>query len=223
MDRRFGNLGAFAAPLAGRIAAIAALAIALGTGTAAPASAVETVRFKYRDRVIDLPAATALDFIETGAQSSDLVAFFDAIPFDAEEIRELLRSEVVVEPASIARLLDRSLSQFVLFQFGKVMGDPLYRPDNDNLRETLLSAARDDSRVALWEIAAGYPGSTVRLDLPRLRRAYADLASLSNTLDYALEAAPVFLQELVCDCPLPADLERAAPDFTRDAPTPETP
>lgn len=201
----------------------AALVAALGCGSlfvgVQGAIAADTVTLELDSGELTITIGELANFAETGELSSEAQEFFDTNRQDAPTLQRLISEDVVVG-SDIEEFFDTSTGEFVLIQLDKLVSRSPNEATLDALRTALRTSYEDNGRFSILEIAEAYPEPNIYLDLRGLETVYDDVKTFVERIRPALEAAKLYLQELICDCEsapsTPAPEPRLEPETETD-------
>ncbi|MEO0405919.1 MAG: alpha/beta hydrolase [Cyanobacteria bacterium P01_A01_bin.135] len=191
----------------GRWLAPLTLGLAMAVGDGAAARPRKTVLLQHNAQSTQIPLADLQQLARTSRTSDVLQAYLATIPLTAPDLAALLNFEIYT--GSIP--LSSSNVDFAAVQIGRVIGEPLRRERQADMRSALVAAFEDDRQVTVLEILEEYPGDEVRIGLAQIDALFSDLALFLDRIDPVLAVVQQLLPELVCDCGFEGGATAATP------------
>jgi hypothetical protein len=157
--------------------------------------ASETIRLQHRDLRVQVPLADLRAFSTNQPPSPSLQQFLDRAQQSPTAVRQWLTTEITVP-----QIQSRMLSDFVLLQLSKTVGDALGRENLNALRTAVERSVEADRTFSILELLENYPNSQIRLETSRLERVYTDVDLWVTRIQPVLSFVEQMLPDLICEC-----------------------
>lgn len=167
----------------GVVLAIATLGISL---TTASAQAANEIVFRYGIWRQRLSVIELTNFAQTGEQSPVLRRYLERTNSKPEEVRRILNQPVDVNQRLLDKGLDNPASNMLLDELGKIIQMPDDEGNQEALRESLLTSAKDN-QITVLEVIQNYPSDEIHLDVKRAIRTYERVSKYQQPIQDALQ------------------------------------
>lgn len=171
------------------------LAVVLGVGGLFSGRAIAAEEIVLRYGILERTVAVSdlSTLVETGETTSQLRSYFERADVSAEEVQELLVSDITVDGVNLNRILDNPIGDVLLDEVSESIYPESGSAGRQAMRAALVLSAVDDDRITLIEVLENYPTSRVVLDTERLAETYENfqeiegvVVSMEDTLDDVL-------------------------------------
>ena len=160
------------------------LAVVLGISGLFSGRAIAAEEIILRYGILERTVAVSdlSQLAETGEATSQLQSYFDTAQVPAEEVQNMLNSDVTVDGININRILDNPLGDVLLDEVSKSIYPESGSAGRQAMRAALVLSAVDDDRITVIEVLENYPTSRVVLDTERLAATYEDFQEVGGVV-----------------------------------------
>lgn len=127
-----------------------------------------------------IPVEDLQNLVEKEQVSPKLAFYLRKTNQKPEKWREILREEILVNPITLADVLNHPWGELALDLLSEVIMTPSGRASRESLRGALITSALDDDKISLLELFKNYPTPEVHVDGDRLIKVYNKFKRVIN-------------------------------------------